>query len=253
LSKSIKISGVVITFNEQKNIERCLDSLVGIVDEIVVVDSFSQDKTEEICAKYKVKFVQHAFEGHIQQKNWAITQATHQYILSLDADEVLTSQLQKSILAVKENCMADGYSFNRLNNYCDKWIKHCGWYPDVKLRLWDKAKGAWGGTNPHDTFIMNKGATVNHLSGDLQHYSYYAISEHKKQANYFSTISAQAYLDKGKKSSWLKIVFSPVMKFVKTYVLQLGFLDGYYGFVICRIASYETFMKYKKLYNIQKK
>lgn len=252
MGKEIKISGVIITFNEEKNIERCLNSLKGVVDEIVVVDSFSKDKTQEICAKYDVKFIEHAFDGHIQQKNWAITQASHQYVLSLDADEELSPQLQKSILTVKENCLADGYSFNRLNNYCGQWIKHCGWYPDVKLRLWNKDKGAWGGTNPHDTYIMNDGAKVSHLVGDLLHYSYYKVEEHKKQADYFSSIAAKAYYDKGKRSNWLRIVFSPLMKFVKSYIIQLGVLDGYYGFIICRIASHETYMKYKKLYKIQK-
>lgn len=252
MKNQIKISAVLITFNEEKNIERCLKSLLSVVDEIVVVDSFSVDKTEEICANYNVKFVQHAFDGHIQQKNWAITQANHHYVLSLDADEVLTPELQQSILAVKDDFSADGYSFNRLNNYCGQWIKHCGWYPDVKLRLWDKTKGAWGGTNPHDTFMMQAGTRVVHLKGDLQHYSYYTVDEHKKQADYFSSIAAKAYLEKGKRSNLLKIGVSPLMKFIKSYLLQKGFFDGYYGFVICKIASHETYMKYKKLLKLQK-
>ena len=137
----VQISAVIITFNEEKNIERCLQSLQGIVDEIVVVDSFSKDQTKSICEKYNVKFVEHAFEGHIEQKNYAITQASYPYVLSLDADEALDETLKSSILKVKKNWTHDGYSMNRLTNYCGSWIKHCGWYQDTKLRLWDARKG----------------------------------------------------------------------------------------------------------------
>ena len=137
----VSLSAVIITYNEEKNIERCLLSLKGVVDEIVVVDSFSQDRTEAICAQYGVKFIQHAFEGHIQQKNWAITQASSPYVLSLDADEALSDELRQSILEAKNNWTAQGYFFNRLNNYCGQWIRHSGWYPDRKLRLWDARLG----------------------------------------------------------------------------------------------------------------
>ena len=146
----VNISAVIIAFNEEKNIERCILSLKNVVDEIVVVDSFSKDKTKEICLAHNVVFIEHSFKGHIEQKNWAYTQASNNYVLSLDADEALSDELKNSILAIKNNWKNDGYAFNRLTSYCGKWIKHCGWYPDIKLRLWDRRKGTWKGINPHD-------------------------------------------------------------------------------------------------------
>ncbi len=243
----IKLSAVIITFNEEKNIRRCLESLVGIADEIVVVDSFSTDSTEKICSEFDVKFISHKFDGHIQQKNWAITQATNKYVLSLDADEALSEELQQSIFEVKNNWQHDGYCFNRLTNYCGKWIKHGHWYPDVKLRLWDSTKGKWRGKNPHDTYLLDSGEKGNHIKGDLLHYSYYTIDEHWTQADKFSKIAAKAYFDSGKKSSWFKILFSPISRFISSYFLNLGFLDGKYGWIIAKITYWETQQKYLKL------
>ena len=140
-----QLSVVIITFNEERNISRCLDSVKDIADDVVVVDSFSVDKTEQICKEKGARFISHTFDGHIQQKNWAITQAKFPHILSLDADEALSDELKKSILEVKKNWKHDGYSMNRLTNYCGQWIYHCGWYPDRKLRLFNSKKGNWGG------------------------------------------------------------------------------------------------------------
>lgn len=243
----IKLSAVIITFNEEKNIGRCLDSLIGVAEEIVVVDSFSTDATAEICQSKGVRFIQHAFEGHIEQKNFAITQATYPHILSLDADEVLTDQLAKSINKVKSNWKADGYYVNRLTNYCGKWIKHCGWYPDRKLRLWDSRKGSWGGTNPHDKYILQEGSKTENLKGDLLHYSFYSIEQHVKQVNLFSDIAAKAKFNSGKTVSVAYIIISPIARFIRDYFLKRGFLDGYYGLVICTINSYAKFLKYAKL------
>lgn len=247
----VKISAVIITFNEEKNIGRCLKSLGEVVDEIVVVDSFSTDNTSKICMQYGAKFISHSFEGHIQQKNWAITQASNKYVLSLDADEALSEDLKKSILKIKNNWNADGFSFNRLNNYCGKWIKHGLWYPDIKLRLWDSTKGKWGGINPHDKFELSPNSSQIHLKGDLLHYSYYSLEEYKIQAKKFANISAKAYFEVGKKSSYLKIFLNPIMKFVKGYFFKLGFLDGKKGFEIARISYWETKEKYKKLMKLQ--
>jgi len=247
-----KISLVIITFNEEKNIEKCLQSAIDVVDDIVVVDSFSTDKTEEICNKYNVRFVKHKFEGHIEQKNWAITQAKYPCVLSLDADEVLSEELKKSILAVKNNWDCDGYYFNRLTNYCGKWIKHTGWYPDRKLRLWKSDKGSWTGMNPHDKFELVEGATKKYLKGDLLHYSYHSISQHILQVDKFTTIIAQANHNKGKRTNIFKIIFHPVWKFKHDYILKLGFLDGYYGFVISIISAFAIFSKHIKLKEITK-
>jgi glycosyltransferase involved in cell wall biosynthesis len=242
-----KISVVIITCNEEKNIERCLLSIRDIADEIVVVDSFSTDRTEEICRKYNVKFFQHEFLGHIEQKNFAITKARYPHILSLDADEALSPELKKSISNVKENWKYDGYYFNRLTNYCGKWIKHGSWYPARKLRLWDSRKGKWSGLNPHDKFILKSRSKRKYLKGDLLHYSYYSINEHIQQINKFTDILAESFFKNGERVNYFRIVFSPLWRFFRDFFLMLGFLDGFYGLIICVNSSHETFLKYAKL------
>ncbi len=246
----IKLSVVIITYNEEKNIERCLISVKDIADDIVVVDSFSTDKTKELCLKHNVRFVTHKFDGHIEQKNWAITQAEFPYILSLDADEAIDDELKQSIKHVKQNWDSDGYKMNRLTNYCGTWIKHCGWYPDTKLRLWDSRKGKWEGTNPHDRYDLNDQATIKHLKGDILHYSYYTQNDHYKQVEYFTTILANAQYKQGKKATIITLYLSAVVKFLRDYFLKLGFLDGVAGLNISRISAYATFLKYKKLRNL---
>jgi glycosyltransferase involved in cell wall biosynthesis len=241
------ISVVIITYNEERNLPRCLDSVKGIADEIVVVDSFSTDKTEDIAREYGGKFIRHAFQGHIEQKNFAITQAKYPHILSLDADEALTAGLQRSILQVKDQWQHDGYYFNRLTNYCGQWIKHGGWYPDRKLRLFDSRKGRWGGVNPHDRYELEEGASREYLTGDLLHYCFYTIQEHIDQTNKFSEEAAIALFEKGRRSNTLKILVKSAAKFLRNYFFKLGFLDGYYGYVICRISAFATFLRYAKL------
>jgi glycosyltransferase involved in cell wall biosynthesis len=247
-----KISAVIITYNEQKNIRRCLESIRDIVDDITVVDSYSTDDTEKICREYGVTFLRHPFEGHIEQKNWAITQAKYPHILSLDADEVVSDQLKKSILALKDNWKYDGYYFNRLTNYCGKWIRHSSWYPSRKLRLWDSRKGRWGGMNPHDRFILRKGASKKFLKGDLLHFSYYSITEHIQQINKFSDIVARSFYNEGRRASYFNILIHPVWRLFRDYVIKLGFLDGFYGLVISVNSAHETFLKYSKLRRIYK-
>ena len=247
-----KLSVVIITFNEERNIGWCIESVLEVADEIVVVDSFSTDKTREICEKSGVKFIEHAFEGHIQQKNFAITQAKYPHQLSLDADEALSGELKSEILKIKNDWQYDGYRMNRLTNYCGKWIHHCGWYPDTKLRLYDSTKGVWGGVNPHDKFELNPGSKVGFLKGDILHYSYYTVEEHIRQAVKFSTIAAKELVGLGKTVSYFQIIVNPVAKFIRNYILRLGFLDGFYGFIICRIAAHETFQKYSKARQIKR-
>ena len=243
----VKISAVIITYNEEKNIGRCLDSIKDVVDEIVVVDSYSTDGTEDICREYGIKFIKHTFYGHIEQKNWAINQATYQHILSLDADECLSETLTESILKAKNDWKYDGYYFNRLTNYCGKWIKHTSWYPSRKLRLWDSTKGSWGGFNPHDKYLLARGATRKFLKGDILHYSYYSVNEHIDQINKFSTILAKSYYQRGKKLFLIDIVAHPFWRFLKDFIVKLGFLDGYYGLIVSVNSAHETFLKYVKL------
>lgn len=246
----VKLSVVIITLNEEKNIQRCLDSIMPVADEIVVVDSLSTDNTEQICSNYGVRFVRHEFEGYIEQKNFALSLAKNKYVLSLDADEALSDELQKSILKVKNDFSASGYTMNRLTNYCGKWVKHSGWYPDRKLRLFIRNLGSWGGINPHDKFLFFKKEAVKHLRGDLLHYSYYTVEEHYKQAERFSDIAARSYFEKGKKATWIKLWINPPVKFFVDYIINLGFLDGSTGLKICSISAGATHSKYKKLKEI---
>jgi glycosyltransferase involved in cell wall biosynthesis len=243
----VKLSVVIITFNEEKNIGRCLLSVKDIADDIVVVDSFSTDNTENICRKQGVRFVKHAFEGHIEQKNWAISQSVYTHILSLDADEALSEELKNEIMQVKSDWQYDGYIMKRLNYFCGKWIRHSGWYPDKKLRLWDSSKGRWQGVNPHDKFVLNEGSSTMELIGNILHYSFYNIAQHLDQINKFSEIKARADFNNGKRSGILKIIFIPVFKFFRNYILRLGFMDGYYGYIISRNSAFSAYLRYVKL------
>ncbi len=243
----VRISAVIITFNEERNIGRCLSSLEGVADEIVVVDSYSSDATEAICLAHGARFIRHRFVGHIEQKNWALLQARHPHILSLDADETLSDKLKASILQVKANWKSDAYYFNRMTNYCGKWIRHTTWYPSRKLRLWDSRKGSWGGINPHDRFILFPGSSKEFLKGDILHYSYYSVDEHFAQSNRFSSILAKSYFDLGKRVLLSGLIIRPTWRFFKDYFLRLGILDGYFGLVVSVISSHEVFMKYVKL------
>lgn len=248
---AVKLSVTIITLNEEKNIERCIRSVQGLADEILVIDSYSTDRTQEICEQLGVRFIQHSFEGYVVQKNYALHQATHDCILSLDADEALSPQLYESIRAVKKNWTHDAYQFNRLTNYCGHWIKHCGWYPDAKLRLWNRLKGQWSGISIHESIKLSDNASVQHLKGDLLHYSYYSVADHYTQINKFTSISAQEYYQKGKKTiSFLHLVLYPPLTFLSRFIFKLGFLDGYAGFLVCKSTAYTKFLKYVKLHEL---
>lgn len=239
-----KLSVVIIARNEEENIGRCIDSVLGIADEVLVVDSFSTDKTVAIAQQKGARVIQHTFEGHIQQKNWAKEQATYDYVLSLDADETLSEELKQSILALNKNFEADGYTMNRLNFYLGKPVKTCGWYPDTKLRLWNRHKGAWAGTNPHDKFELNSGASVVHLQGDILHNTYPTRESFLHQREKFADISAQHL--KHHSVLWLvwKMIFSAPFKFIRNYIFKLGFTEGTTGLFICYHQSREVFLKY---------
>lgn len=247
----IKLSVVIITLNEEKNIGRCLESVKTIADEIVVVDSLSTDKTKEICANYNVRFIEQKFLGYVEQKNFALKLATHDYVLSLDADEALSPELALEIKRIKSNFQGSGYKFNRLTQYNGHWVRHCGWYPDTKLRIVEKSKAIWRGTNPHDALEVE--GEVHHIKGDLLHYSYDSISSHVLQTNKFSTIEARALYEKGKRASITKLVTRPIYQFFKDYILKRGFLDGRYGFVICFLNSIYVLLKYAKMIDLEQK
>lgn len=247
----VKISVVIITLNEEKNISRCLESLHDIADEIVVVDSFSTDRTREICLTHGTRFFERPFLSYNDQKNYALLQASNPYVLSLDADEALSPELLQSIRMAKQNWNADGYKINRLTNYCGKWIRHA-WYPDTKLRLWDIRKGKWDDSTVHESVVMEKDAAVKHLKGDLFHYSYYSLDHHLLQQKKYASMSARELYTCGKRSSLLKITVNPVLNFMKLYFLKLGFRDGYEGYLIARISAMTVFMKYIYLMDLSR-
>lgn len=249
----MQLSAVIITFNEARNIGRCLDSLTGVADDVVVVDSFSTDQTEAICREKGARFLQHPFGGHIEQKNYALEQARFPYVLSLDADEALSDTLRDSILAVKREGRGSAYAMNRLTNYCGQWIRHSGWYPDRKLRLFDRRLGRWGGQNPHDRVEMDQAGTPLLLAGDLLHYSYYSVEEHLERARKYAGIAARAMHKRGKRGAWWRVWLSPAFKFIRNYILRLGILDGRAGWTICRITALETYWKYHQLLRLQQK
>ena len=245
----VKISAVIITYNEENNIGRCIDSIRPVVDEIVVIDSFSTDRTKEICKEKKVRIVDHPFRSHIDQKNFAIYQAVYDTILSLDADEYLSEQLTASILKVKENWKYDAYSMNRLSSYGGKWIRHGQWYPDRKIRLWDRKIGNWGGENPHDKVILKRGISLYHLKGDLLHRAYMDAHDSLQKIQRYSEIFANE--NRGiKSSSTRKIIFRTFFSFFKSYILKRGFLDGYEGLMVAMAVSNHVLYKYAKLYEV---
>ena len=248
----MKLSAVIITFNEEKNIERCIESLRGVSDEILVVDSFSTDATKKICTQQEVRFLEHPFTDYVSQKNYATHQACYDHILSLDADETLDKTLQQSISNIKQNYQADAYIFNRLNNYCGKWIYHCGWYPDRQLRLFNRHRGLWAGGHVHEVFKLDKTAKICHASGNILHYSYRSISEHIAKTNQYTTIQSREAFNQGKSPSMCQIILRPSWKFLRDYILKMGFLDGRRGFYICVINALYVFLKYVKLQECQR-
>ncbi|MCC6383997.1 MAG: glycosyltransferase family 2 protein [Bacteroidia bacterium] len=247
-----EISAVIIAFNEEKKIANCIESLLKVCDEIVVVDSFSTDGTAEIAESLGAKVIKHPFENYIEQKNFALDCLSYEWALSLDADEVLSSQLQNSILAVKTHLLADGYLMNRLTSYCGKWIRHCGWYPDRKLRLFKRSKARWGGINPHDKIEMEAGSIIHRLKGDLLHYSFDTPEQYVTQQHKFAAISARHMHQLGKQYSWPVVFAKTAFRFIKEYVIKAGFLEGVSGFKICSVSAGAVFRKYSLLKKMNK-
>jgi glycosyltransferase involved in cell wall biosynthesis len=248
-----QLSVIIISFNEEKNIGRCIDSIKGIADEIIVVDSYSTDRTTEIAIQKGATVRQEKFHGYIEQKNIALRHATYDFTLSIDADEALDEKLALAIAAEKRQFHYKAYSMNRCANYCGKFIRHGLWYPDKKVRLFNKRIASWGGTNPHDRIELNEVTPIKHLNGDILHFSYDSIEEHMVQSNNFTTISAASLYEKGQRSNWMKILVNPFWSFLHGYFLRLGFLDGFYGLVIAINSAHQTFLKYIKLYRLQRK
>jgi glycosyltransferase involved in cell wall biosynthesis len=234
MSSEAKISAVIITFNEEQYIEQCLDSLTGVVDEIVVIDSFSTDRTPQLCEKRKVEFHQLEWEGYAKTKNRGNSLAKHEIILSIDADELLSKELQESIMKIKGSgdsgfSLENTYSFNRLNNYCGKWIKNAGWYPDTKVRIFPKRRARWEG-EVHEKLVVSEGISNRFIEGDLLHYSIASLQDHMDRERKYAALAK-------KYPNAVAAFFAAAFKFFKMYVLRLGFLDGKLGFQLCFISA----------------
>ncbi len=244
----VSLSVVVITFNEAANIGRCLAALGDVADEVLVVDSFSSDDTVDICRAHGARVVQNAFAGYVEQKNFATAQARFDHVLQLDADEVLTDELRQSICRAKADWRHAAYSLARLTNYCGRWVRHGGWYPDRKLRLYDRRLGRWEGLLLHERYAVAPGQSTGALAGDALHYSYPSIAQHVSQLNKFTSITAQERALRGHtRVTLFHLLLKPLWKFGHGYFLRLGFLDGFAGLSIAALSAWGVFLKFAKL------
>jgi len=243
----IKLSVIIISLNEERNIGRCLASLKGLADEILVLDSFSIDKTKEIAESYGAKVIQKEFEGYVKARRDVESMAENDFIFAIDSDEALSEKLFNSIFELKKNWKKAGYFIARKTNYCGTWISHSGWYPDRKLRLYKRGSGKWTGKYVHEKFILFSGQKKGKLKGDLLHYSYYSIQDHWDRTEKYAHLAALELFEKGNKTSGFQAYFKTIVRFLRDFIKNLGFLDGNKGFTICKINAWGTFQKYNKL------
>jgi glycosyltransferase involved in cell wall biosynthesis len=240
----MKISATIITYNEERNIARAIESL-RCCDEILVVDSGSNDRTCEIAGNLGARVLESAWLGYAEQKNFASKNATYDWILSLDADEVLSEALEAEIWRLKKKGPScDGYTMPRLAQYLGRWIFHSGWYPDRKVRLFDRRKASWEGRFVHESVRVN--GTVGHLQANLLHFTCSSLSEHLRTMDRYTTLAAEQIVAEGQPVSWSRLLIDPIWTFVRTYFLKRGFLDGMEGLAIAHMAALYNFLKYAK-------
>lgn len=240
-----KISACVISFNEEKKIARCLQSLTWC-DEIVMMDSFSTDRTIEIARAFTDKIYQQEWLGYVGQRNMVREKASHPWIFYVDADEEVSPELRKEIINEFEAGTGGfvAYEFPRLVYFLGKWIRHGEWYPDIKLRLFKRDFGRTEGTEPHDRVAVT--GPVKRLKAPVYHYTYGEISDQLNTLNRFSSIGAQQRFVQDRRFLWLDLLFHPFFRFLKGYVLKRGFLDGTHGFLIAACCAFSAFAKYAK-------
>ena len=251
MRKRATISVCVVTFNEEENVRECLES-VKWADEIIVVDSFSTDRTMEIVREYTDHVVQREWPGHIKQKTCALGEATKDWILCVDADERVSPELRAEIEAILEKgeCRQAGFAMPRKTRYLGRWITHGGWYPSRKLRFFRRGRARVGGVEPHDHIEVD--GPVGRLQGDLYHHTYQDIGDHLKTIDKFTTVAAEEMCGGRKRWAALHMVFNPWVKFLKMYVIRLGFLDGLPGLIVAVLSSYYVFLKYAKLWELRR-
>lgn len=241
----MKISAAIITFNEERNLPRAIESL-RCCDEIVVVDSGSTDRTTEIAEKLGARVVESPWRGYAGQKNFASEQAANDWVLSIDADEALSEALEAEIWQIKKTGPRyDGYTMPRLAQYLGRWILHSGWYPDRKVRLFDRRKARWRGAYVHESVHVN--GSVGHLQANLLHFTCSSLSEHLKSMDRYTTLAAEQLIAERRRIGWARMVFDPPWTFFQAYVLKRGYLDGAEGLAIAHMAALYNFLKYAKV------
>jgi glycosyltransferase involved in cell wall biosynthesis len=244
----MQISATIIAHDEERNIARAIESL-RCCDEIVLVDSGSTDRTIEIAQKLGARVIETVWRGYAAQKNYAAEQARHDWILSIDADEALSEALEGDIWLLKKNGpQYDGYTMPRMAQYLGRWILHSGWYPDRKVRLYDRRKAAWVGDFVHESVKVE--GSVGHLDTNLLHYTCQSLSEHLKTMDRYTTLAAEELVARGKGVGMRNLLADPAWTFFRTYFLQRGFLDGFEGMAIAYMAALYTFLKHAKAKNM---
>jgi glycosyltransferase involved in cell wall biosynthesis len=244
----MKITATIITLDEERNIQRAIESL-RCSDEILIVDSGSVDRTVELAEKLGARVIEAGWPGYAAQKNWAAEQATNDWILSLDADEALSEALEAEIWNLKKKGpQADAYTMPRLAKYLGCWIFHSGWHPDRKIRLYDRRKARWVGSFVHESVQVD--GRIGHLDANILHFTCDSLSEHMKTLERYTTLAAQELAARKAHIGWVQMFFDPPWTFFRTYFLKLGFLDGLEGLIIAYMASFYTFLKYAKARNM---
>jgi len=242
----MRLSVNLVTYNEEANIRDALES-VKWADEIVVVDSGSEDRTVEICSEYTDRIVQRPWPGFIEQKNFALDQCRAPWVLNLDADERVSPELKEAILnALEKPAGCDGFLLKRHTFFLGRWINHSGWYPDLVLRLFRKDKGLWTGYEPHAAVSVT--GKVGTLEGDLHHYSYRDLSHHLEVLNRYSSSASQAFAEQDRRCRWSDLALRPVVAFLKKFFVKQGFRDGTRGLMVAYLSAFSVFIKYAKLW-----
>lgn len=248
-----KISAVVITYNAAATIGECVDALKKVSDEIIIIDSFSTDNTAEICRQKDIIFIQQHWPGYGPQKNSGISKALYDYILSVDADEIIDAELAASILAEKKTGLNNHYAFRRLNFYYTQFVRHGAEKPGPIIRLFNKNSAYWDDKPVHETLVVKDDMKTKILNGFLLHYSYDSISHHIEKANTYTSLSAEGLMAKGKKNYLFKMVFSPPVNFFINFFIRGGFRDGMSGLILATFSAHATFIKYAKLWEMYRK
>ena len=250
----MKISAVIIAFNEENKIAEAVKSAEW-ADEVLVVDSESTDRTREISEKLGAKVLIRKWNGFASQKQFAADRAAHDWIFSLDADERVSEELKSAILSLRnkpENELADGYRIPRLSFYMNRPIRHGGWYPDWQMRLFNRRRGRWKDVLIHESVEMATGAKVEKLSGDILHYSVEDVSHHHRMiGERYAPLAARQMFERGKRATFFKVYTVGAVTFLQTYLLKGGFLDGLQGFAVARFAAHHSFLKYLLLWELQ--